>query len=114
MPYEQRTGAASRAPNHDALVSQLVAEFLPSLASGLTEAALGLKYKRPNIIEGQIRNTDRLEVYVVWEGWVGVSEEHRTNAILDAYREGQPKKIDRIVIALGVTPEEAKNLGIIS
>jgi hypothetical protein len=114
MPYEQRTSNVNVAPNHEHLVEAVSREFTDRTAPTLSETAMGREYRRPHIIEGVIRNTDRLEVYVVWEGWAGVREEHRTAAILDAYKRApDPGKVKRVVIALGVTPDEARNLGVI-
>lgn len=112
MPYEQRTSPPSVAPNHAKFVAAIAKEFsTPPLSPIQIRAA---QFCLPHIIEGVIRNTDRLEVYVVWDDWAGVSEEHRTSAILEAYRQAaDPTKVNRIVIALGLTPDEAMNLGVI-
>jgi len=113
MPYEQRTSPPSVAPNHDDLVGAITTEFTSPPKSNIQKRAA--QFCIPHIIEAVIRNTDRLEVYVVWDKWSGIPEEHRTNAILDAYKKApDPGKVNRVVIALGVTPDEARNLGIIN
>lgn len=114
MPYEQRSSPANVATNHDVLVRAISEEFRNPQGPGLSQLAMEPRFARPHIIEGTIRNTDRLEVFVVWSGWSGVPEEHRTAAILDAYKRAPgPSKAQRVVIALGVTPDEARELGII-
>jgi hypothetical protein len=85
----------------------------------LTEAVLREWKKKdeeklPIVIEEPLRNTDALQVYVVWSEWLDVDEEHRTAAILDAYEKNfGATKARQIIVALGVLPQEAKELGII-
>jgi hypothetical protein len=67
----------------------------------------------PVIIEEQLPRSNRLRVYVKWARWSGIREDHRTAAILDAYeRNLGPEYAKRIVIALGLTPDEANELGV--
>ncbi len=111
MPYVKKTTRANVAPNHEDLVEAIKNEFSPkTLAQEAFEMSLP-RYETPCIIEGTLRHSDKLEVYVVWDGWKDIREDHRTTAILDAYEREFPEK--RVVIALGVTPEEGKELGVI-
>ena len=113
MPYVKKSSQASIASNHDSLVGAIVRELSAPQVQTLSQAAVGLDpYRLPCIIEGTIRNSDRLEVYVIWTDWSGVREEHRTAAILDAYERTKPDQARKVVIALGVTPDEAKELGV--
>jgi hypothetical protein len=114
VPYIQKSRQANVSVNHAGLVHAIAAELKNPEPVTLAKEVLGLRYEKPYIIEGTFRHSDRLEVWVVWTRWAGVREEHRTAAILDAYEEafGQGKS-KQVVVAIGVTPEEAKNLGII-
>lgn len=67
----------------------------------------------PDIREEEIRHSPRMIVTVVWNKWRGVDETFRAPIILDAYERARGvDEAMRIAAALGVTPEEAKSLGI--
>jgi hypothetical protein len=111
MPYETRPPRRDVDPNHEQLVRALVQEFKEKSLS--VAAMTASDEKAPVIIEEQMANSDRLRVYVKWAQWSGIREDHRTAAIFDAYERNFGREYARrIVIALGVTPEEAKDLGI--
>ena len=108
MAYVKRQRQRNQDPNHEYLVGCLVKEF----SKKMSQLALATE-SDPVIIEEQMRNSDRLQVYVIWAAWSDVQEEHRSAAILDAYeRHFRQVYASRIVIALGLTPPEAKKLGI--
>lgn len=88
--------------NHEEMVRLLVEEI------GQGRAGTG-----PQIIQQQVQGSDRLHVYVIWDRWPGVLEEHRSAAILDAYREHFGEStMSRVSIAMGLTPAEAEAMGI--
>jgi hypothetical protein len=114
VPYIQKSRRADVSVDHGQFVKEILAELSDPQPESLTEAVAGTEYQRPHIIEGTLRHSDRLELWVVWTRWSGVREEHRTAAILDAYEKSfGVEKAQRVVIALGVTPEEARELGVI-
>jgi hypothetical protein len=109
MSYVKRPLRRDLAPDHESLVRELIQELKPQT---LAQAAMKDK-NAPVIIEEQMRNSDRLQVYVKWEKWAGVREDHRGAAILDAFEKALGQEYARrIIIAMGVTPEEAEDLGI--
>lgn len=100
MPYKSIGPRADVDANHAELVKELVEEM-----------QLGDKGTGPVIVEQPVKT--RLHVYVLWHKWDGVREEHRSAAILDAYKEhfGE-EKMRSVSIAMGLTGSEAKSLGI--
>ena len=109
MPYVKRPRRRDLDPNHAQLVGVLRQELKPKT---LVQDVFKDK-NAPVIIEEQMRSSERLQIYVTWAGWSGVREDHRTSAILDAYeQELGPEYARRIVVAMGLTPDEAKELGV--
>ena len=109
MPYVKRERQRELSPDHERLVSALIREMRPKT---LVEDVFADR-DAPKIIEEKMRHSDRLQVFVIWNQWLGVREDHRTAAILSAYeRELGQEYARRVVIALGVTPDEATELGI--
>lgn len=109
MPYTKRQPRRDLDPDHEQLVQALVQEFKQR---SLVRDAINYG-QLPVIIEEQMRGSDRLRVYVIWPRWSTVREDHRSEAILDAYEREQGREVARrIVIALGLTPDEAKELGV--
>ena len=109
MPYVKRPLHRDLDPNHVQLVGILRQELKPkTLVQDVFK-----DQSAPVIIEEQMRNSDRLQVYVKWARWSGIREDHRTAAILDAYEQELGRDYaGRIVIALGLTQDEARDLGI--
>jgi len=104
MSYIKRSPRRELDPSHDELVKSLVDE----IAAGPTGTG-------PRIIEEAVHGSDRLHVYVDWDDWKNVKEEHRSAAILDAYRQAPglgDDAVRRVTIAMGLTSEESKALGI--
>lgn len=102
MPVIKRRNRAEH-PHHQRLVAELVRHLRdePNLP------------EMPRIIEEDERLSNNLHVYVLWDDWESVTERERSEIILEAYQEvrGQREML-RITIAMGVTPLEAKNLGL--
>ncbi len=104
MPYKTEGPRREVHPDHAQFVDTLVEEM-----------RLGDKGNGPDILEQRVRNSDRLHVYVIWNKWADVREEQRSAAILDAYtRHFGDEKMRQMSIAMGLTPDEAKSLGITS
>lgn len=102
MPVIKRKLRAEH-PDHQKLVDELVRHLkdepdLPEL---------------PRIIEEDDRLSNNMHVYVLWDAWNSVTERERSEIILEAYKKarGQEEML-RVTIAMGVTPLEAKNLGL--
>lgn len=67
----------------------------------------------PDISIEQIRHSNSLHVTVVWDRWNGIDAEERGRIILDAVAQGLGEaEMLRVTMALGVTKEEARRLGI--
>lgn len=97
--------------NHEELVNGILNEFHAETPGKFLTDWRGID--TPVILEQQMVRSERLRVYVVWERWRGVREDHRTNAIIGAYeRKLGPAYAGRIVIALGLTVDEAYELGL--
>ncbi len=113
MPYHRNWQPPREvAGNHEWLVSSIAEELNPQETMN-QRIARESTADRPDIYERTIRNTDRVRVYVVWAKWSGVREDYRTAAILDAYERALgTDAAQRVIVALGVMPEEAKELGI--
>lgn len=104
MPFYTHKRTHARDPNHAELVSLLVKE----ITGGATNQG-------PTIIQEEVQGSDRLHVYVIWDEWGSVRDEHRASAILDAYKEAfDEETMQRVSIALGLTQEEADAMGIIA
>jgi hypothetical protein len=101
MPvYEMKPG---RSAEHGELVDALASE-LTNPNSGNTEPVILLerdKQKRP------------LHVYVIWKQWRDVDRAERGEIIMDAAeRHFSQDDVLNISIAMGLTPDEAKRLGL--
>lgn len=111
MPYYSRPARRHTDQRHVQLVNALVAE----LKSGPTTCPAGEPDPAfdPIIIEEPVPPGPSVNVYVIWIEWGTVTEEHRSAAILDAYKDakGQDAMLN-ISIAMGLTPTEADRLGI--
>jgi hypothetical protein len=103
MPVERRKSPLNQHPDHDALVAELVRHLKaePSLPA------------EPRIVEEEQRLSDSLHVVVYWTRWASVKEEERSAIILDAYEQalGKPQML-KITVAMGLTPMEAKQMGV--
>jgi hypothetical protein len=103
MPViKKRLGPRSH-PQHDHFVAELARhlEGAPNLPAF------------PKIVEEEVRLSNNFRVYVSWDDWASVPEPERSEIILEAYRQvrGMPEML-RISVAMGMTPLEARQLGI--
>jgi hypothetical protein len=95
--------SSSRSPKHDRLVKKLVQE--------LTAPGTDLE---PLILEERVPATQSRHVYVVWDAWRGIAEEERSAIIVEAYTRAEGEDAAaQVTIASGVTPEEARVLGLL-
>lgn len=111
MPYYSRKPKSQTDARHTVLVKALVGE----LKKGPTTGPGGgvAVQNAPVIIEEAMSPGQSVHVYVIWDEWASVTEEHRSAAILDAYDEAKGKTaMMNISIAMGLTPTEADRLGI--
>jgi hypothetical protein len=89
-----------------------------SRVSGLTRTLVNsLKSARPGlqpiVYEDHFRETGTYHVLVIWDKFKGVSSVNRTNLILDAYERTNPARVPKISVALGMTPSEAIDIGML-
>jgi hypothetical protein len=103
MPVVRKRLGPKGHPSHDLFVAELVrhlrgGEELPEY---------------PKIVEEDVPLSKNFRVYVSWNEWASVSELERSEIILEAYQEakGVPEML-RISVAMGLTPLQAKQLGI--
>lgn len=101
MPVRQITPTRSR--DHDALVGELAAEWMTP--SGNPE---------PIILEERGRDRKLVHVYVVWGKWQHLERIERSEIIMDAAEKKlSPDDVLNISIAMGLTPDEAKRMGLV-
>jgi len=91
----------------------------PNLVKLLADELRGTQPSRPSadspiIVEEDQRFGNNLHVTVIWNQWSMVQDKAERGAIiLDAYDDaGQKQNLQRITMALGLTPLEATRLGI--
>lgn len=101
MPVKQIV--PSRSVEHDALVSELLAEW----KNPNGQAA------EPVILEEAGPSRKLSHLYVIWSKWAHVDRVERSEVIMDAAeRKLSPPDVLEITIAMGLTAEEADRLGI--
>ncbi|NOT00054.1 MAG: hypothetical protein HOP29_05455 [Phycisphaerales bacterium] len=67
----------------------------------------------PLVIEEEQTYGRALHVTVIWDKWSGVPLEERGAIITDAYRQaGRDAELEIMTLVMGVTAQEAGNLGI--
>ena len=67
---------------------------------------------QPIILEQEHR-TQALHVFVIWEKWRLIDAGERSRAIMQAYEQAAPDRVERITIAMAVTTDEAISLGLL-
>lgn len=74
--------------------------------------ALGFPHSR-KLSSEEVSLSNNFRVYVSWDDWASVPEIERSEIILEAYKQarGVPEML-RISVAMGLTPLEARQLGI--
>lgn len=101
MPFFREKPGQDRDAKHGELVKALIKEFDREQGDG------------PVIIEEPVQASDLLHVYVIWDRFRDVREEHRSAAILDAYQQQFGEEtMKRVSIAMGLTQAEADAMGI--
>jgi hypothetical protein len=68
---------------------------------------------QPYFIEHAIKQTKTLHVTVIWDAWKRLSADARSRLVLDAYERTGKFPVLKITVALGLTPVDAKNLGLL-
>ncbi len=70
------------------------------------------KTGEPDIIVDD-RNGGGVHIFVIWSKWSGLEQTIRSRIILDAYEawKGEQETL-RVTVSMGLTPEEAKAMGI--
>ena len=67
----------------------------------------------PTIIEEAVRGSPHIHVTVIWDRWAPIPADDRGRVILDAYTQARgEQEMLKISVALGVTVEESRRLGI--
>lgn len=103
MPVERRP--FKRPQEHKALAGELALELKKAAETGPPDA--------PVIIEEGVRPGHLLHVTVLWDKWKDLDPEDRGRVIMDAYQEARgEKEALNIVVAMGLTHEEAERLGV--
>jgi hypothetical protein len=65
----------------------------------------------PRILEEEQRG-GFWHITVIWDEWADIAAEDRGRIIMEAYKLRRTDLLSKISVALGVTPAEAKKLGI--
>ncbi|HTW93884.1 MAG TPA: hypothetical protein VMD30_03755 [Tepidisphaeraceae bacterium] len=101
MPvYEMKP---KRSSEHWELVKELAEEWSRK-DSGNTE---------PKIFIERTRDGKLAHVYVIWSKWDGREWGERSEIVMDAAQKALPEQeVLNITIAMGVTPDEARRMGI--
>jgi len=103
MPVIRKRLGPKDHPEHDRFVAELVRHLAGE--SGLPAF--------PRIVEEDVRLSDNFRVYVSWDEWASVPETERSEIILEAYKQARGvSEMLRISVAMGLTPLEAKQLGL--
>src|SRR5438132_8664011 len=93
----------ARSPKHERYVKKLTQEFRTSSQN-----------VQPIILEEQVPSTKSRHVRVIWDAWKELTDEQRSDVIVDAYMQAEgPEAAAEITLAEGVTPQEALALGIL-
>jgi hypothetical protein len=83
------------------------------LVERLRQEITGERKDGPRIYVEPVRGTAKRRVTVVWEKWVDVPIEDRGRVIVEAFERAQGAETAlAISLALGLTPEDAKKMGI--
>jgi hypothetical protein len=89
-----------------------------SLAKSLTRR-LAREWKKPKksgepvIVQKSSRASHSAQIYVVWSEWGDLSQEDRSEIIMDAYEQTHsPQEALILTVAMGLTPAEADKMEI--
>lgn len=72
----------------------------------------GSQEPRPYIIQEEDEQGVVVHIYVVWDDWGDLDQQGRSEVITEAYWEVFDVKGLALTVAMGLTPEEAKRMGI--
>ena len=87
---------------------ELVQAIADELRRGRPETPAGC----PLIVIEEQRYTNTIQVTVVWDRWAGIDLEDRGRVIVEAFRQARGEdEAGRISIAMGVTADEARKIG---
>lgn len=92
----------TRSTRHDELVRRLAAELRQQQRT-----------QQPFVYVNDVAQTGTLHVTVVWDEWRDLTIHERAQVILDAFAEHDRTTVGHITIAIGVTGEEARRLGLL-
>ncbi len=106
MPLIHTKAAAGKAGQEDELIEELARELV-------AEANADQPVVQPFILEQTMRASNALHVAVVWEKWRLIHAGGRGSVIMKAYEIAAKDRVDLITIAMGVTTEEAIDLGLL-
>jgi hypothetical protein len=90
-------------------IKELVQELAGELRSPLD---VSRPLRQPVIIENEVGTERTLHVVVIWERWQLIPAPDRSSVIMQAYESAASDRIERIMMTLGVTLEEAVDLGL--
>ncbi len=69
--------------------------------------------KEPIIIEESERQQAPTHLYVIWNEWSSLSQNDRSEIILDAYEQAKGRNFAlNVTVAMGLTSQEAQRMGI--
>ncbi|HTE18710.1 MAG TPA: hypothetical protein VK689_10065 [Armatimonadota bacterium] len=102
MGYKKRVTLAS-SPSADNLRQRLVVEWRKEEDNG----------QEPIIIEEPSGPYQMTRLYVIWQDWAELSQQERSEIIMDAFEELRSQEdVLKVSVAMGLTHEEAKRMGI--
>jgi hypothetical protein len=88
-------------PSEEALKDELLAELRAPKETGEPDV----------VIQGKA--PAGVHLFVIWSKWAGLEQTVRSRIILDAYIEWKSEaEAQNVTISMGLTPEEAKNMGL--
>ncbi len=87
---------------------QIVKKLVGELAARLKDP---LVLDEPFILQDRIPQTRSLHSLVIWDGWRNLDRVARSGIIMDAFADADVLKGDTIRVALGLTQEEAFDMG---
>ena len=91
---------AKTSTNHSTLVSDLAAQL-----------RRGLNLDEPYLIQDRIPQTRTRHVVVIWDAWGDLDRPARGKVIADAFQAAKLLNSDRIAVSMGLTQQEALELG---
>jgi hypothetical protein len=106
MPLIRSKIVPDTVDREDELVQELSRELM-------SEESTDQPITQPFIIEHKMPPTQYLHVSVVWEKWRLIPAGRRGGIIMKAYEKTASDRVNDITIAMGITTEEAVDLGLL-